>query len=56
MVAIIRSALFAGLLATSSYAFAVQTPPSFIARNTAVKMTGGAAATSPAAPPPELKV
>uniref|UniRef100_A0A7S2DZW8 Formate/nitrite transporter n=1 Tax=Helicotheca tamesis TaxID=374047 RepID=A0A7S2DZW8_9STRA len=41
---------FAGLLATSSYAFAVQPPPTFAARTAALRMSGG-----DAAPPPELK-
>lgn len=57
MVAILRSAVFAGLLSSSSYAFAIQplqAPPSFIARSTAMQMSGGSVVEAELKAPPAL--
>jgi len=56
MVALLRSAIFASVLASSSYALAVRPPPSFVARNSALQMSGGAVAgAAGTAAEPELK-
>lgn len=52
-----RSTFLTALLATSSYAFAVQPTQSFVTRSSTLRMSGGAAAPAvdSTPPPPELK-
>ena len=47
MVALLRSAIVSCLLTSSSYAFAVKPPPSFVGRNTVVMMSAGGQAAIP---------